>query len=95
VQSDVVRVTDFGDAKVLADRIRERTPVVLDLRSTDPDMVRRIIDFASGLTYALDGTMAKTADGVVLVLPPRVTLGQDEQRRLQGQGLYELPESVS
>ena len=33
-------------------------------------MVRRIIDFASGLTYALDGTMAKTADGVVLVLPP-------------------------
>ena len=95
VQSDVVRVTDFGDAKVLADRIRERTPVVLDLRSTDPDMVRRIIDFASGLTYALDGTMAKTTDGVVLVLPPRVTLGQEEQRRLEGQGLYELPESAS
>jgi cell division inhibitor SepF len=95
VQSDVVRVTDFGDAKVLADRIRERTPVVLDLRSTDPDMVRRIIDFASGLTYALDGTMAKTTDGVVLVLPPRVALGQEEQRRLEGQGLYELPESAS
>ena len=36
VQSDVVRVTDFGDAKVLADRIRERTPVVLDLRSHRP-----------------------------------------------------------
>jgi cell division inhibitor SepF len=93
VHTEVVTVTDFGDAKVLADRIRERTPVMLDLRSTEPDMVRRIVDFASGLTYALDGTMSKTADGVVLVMPPRLSLGRDELRRLSSMGLYDMPDA--
>ena len=46
----------------------EDAAVVLDLRSsTEPAMVRRIVDFASGLTYALDGKMAKTSQGVILV----------------------------
>lgn len=91
-EADVVVAQTFNDAQLLADRIRDRTPVVLDLRETDPDMVRRIIDFASGLTYALDGTMRKVAQGVILVLPPRVMLSRDESRRLADLGLYEAPE---
>lgn len=87
-QCDIVEATGFSDAKVLADRIRERIPVVLNLRTTDPDMVRRLIDFASGLTYALDGTMRKISEGVIMVLPPRVSLGREEQRRLADLGLY-------
>lgn len=86
-QCDVIRVEEFNDAKVLADRIRDRVPVVLDLRETDPTMVRRLVDFASGLIYALDGTMSKTAEGVILVLPPRVTVSMDERRRLGMLGL--------
>ncbi len=88
VRAEIVDASGFSDAKVLADRIRERIPVVLNLRSTDPDMVRRLIDFASGLTYALDGTMRKIAEGVILVLPPRTVLGRDERRRLADLGLY-------
>jgi cell division inhibitor SepF len=87
-----VNALDFGDAKLLADRIRERTPVVLNLRETDPEMVRRLVDFASGLTYALDGTMSKISEGVILVLPPRMSLGREEKRRLQELGLYGLPD---
>jgi cell division inhibitor SepF len=90
VQSDILVVEEFGDARMLADRIRERTPVVLDMRHTDPDMVRRVVDFASGLIYALDGSMRKVGDGLVAVLPPRVTLSRDEKRRLSGLGAYEL-----
>ncbi len=78
----------FSDAKLLADRIRARVPVVLNLRDTDPDMVRRLVDFASGLTYALDGTMRKISEGVIMVLPPRVSLGREEKRRLADLGLY-------
>lgn len=89
---DVVVATQFNDAQLLADRIRDRTPVVLDLRETEPDMVRRLVDFASGLTYALEGSMRKVAQGVILVLPPRVTLSREERRRLTDLGLYELPE---
>lgn len=89
--SDVVVARQFNDAQLVADRIRERVPVVLDLRETDPDMVRRLVDFASGLTYALEGSMRKVAQGVILVLPPRVVVGRDERQRLAELGLYELP----
>jgi cell division inhibitor SepF len=87
-QCDIVDATGFTDAKLLADRIRSRVPVVLNLRDTDPDMVRRLVDFASGLTYALDGTMRKISEGVIMVLPPRISLGREEKRRLADLGLY-------
>lgn len=87
-QCDIVEAAGFSDAKLLADRIRARVPVVLNLRATDPDMVRRLVDFASGLTYALDGTMRKISEGVIMVLPPRVSLGREEKRRLADLGLY-------
>jgi cell division inhibitor SepF len=90
VQSDILVVEEFADARMLADRVRDRTPVVLDMRSTDPEMVRRVVDFASGLIYALDGSMRKVGDGLVAVLPPRVTLSRDEKRRLAALGAYDL-----
>ncbi|REK19767.1 MAG: cell division protein SepF [Actinobacteria bacterium] len=90
IQSDVLLVEEFADARALADRIRDRTPVVLDMRGIDSSLVRRIVDFSSGLIYALDGSMRKVGDGLVLVLPPRVTLSRDERRRLASLGAYEL-----
>ncbi|CAN5850584.1 hypothetical protein BH23ACT5_BH23ACT5_17700 [soil metagenome] len=90
IQSDVLVVEEFGDAKILADRVRDKVPVVLDLRRADPDLVRRVIDFSSGLIYALDGTMRKVGEGLVLVLPPRVTLSRDEKHRLSDLGVYQV-----
>lgn len=90
IQSDVLVVEEFSDARVLADRVRDRVPVVLDMRSADADLVRRVVDFSSGLIYALDGSMRRVGDGLVLVLPPRVTLSRDEKRRLSTLGAYEL-----
>ncbi|HEX6947235.1 MAG TPA: cell division protein SepF [Acidimicrobiia bacterium] len=90
VQSDILVVEEFADARLLADRVRERVPVILDMRHIDPDTTRRVIDFASGLIYALDGSMRKVGDGLVAVLPSRVTLSRDEKRRLAGLGAYEL-----
>jgi cell division inhibitor SepF len=88
-ETEIIVANAFSDAQLLADLIRNRTPVVLDLRSTEPEMVRRLVDFASGLTYALDGTMRKISQGVILVTPPRVTVSRDERRRLAEYGLYE------
>lgn len=90
IQSDILLVEEFADARALADRIRDRTPVVLDMRNIDGDLVRRIVDFSSGLIYALDGSMRKVGEGLVLVVPPRVTLSRDEKRRLAALGAYEL-----
>jgi cell division inhibitor SepF len=60
------------------------------MRRADHDLVRRVVDFSSGLIYALDGSMRKVGDGLVVVLPPRVTLSRDEKRRLASLGAYEL-----
>jgi cell division inhibitor SepF len=62
---------------------------VLDLRDTESAMVRRLVDFSSGLTYALDGRMVKVAKGVILVTPHGATIDMDERRRLAALGLYD------
>lgn len=89
VETEVIVASTFSDAQLVADLLQDRVPVVLDLRSTEPEMVRRLVDFASGLTYALDGTMRKVAQGVILVSPAHVTVSRDERRRLAQMGLYE------
>lgn len=87
---EVVIAEEFADAQLLADHLRVRRPVVLDLRETEPDTVRRLVDFASGITYALEGTMQKVAQGVILIAPARTTLSESELQRLAGLGLYEF-----
>ncbi|MFP5331843.1 MAG: cell division protein SepF [Acidimicrobiia bacterium] len=90
-QADILVVDEFGDAKILADRIRDRVPVVLDFRRIDDDLARRVVDFSSGLIYALDGTMSRVGKGLVLVLPPSTRIDTEEKRRLAALGAYELP----
>lgn len=91
-ESHVIVARNFSDAQTLADAIRSGRSVVLDLRSTEPEMVRRIVDFTSGLTYALGGKMVKTSQGVILVTPTGVSLGEVEQDRLAGLGLFDTQE---
>ncbi len=86
--TEVIVARNFSDAQVLADGIRSGRALVLDLRSTEPEMVRRLVDFTSGLTYALDGKMAKISQGVILVSPVGVSVSSEELDRLATLGLY-------
>ncbi|MCH7668365.1 MAG: cell division protein SepF [Acidobacteria bacterium] len=88
IESELVVARSFDDAKALADHIRANRPVVMDLRGTEPEMVRRLVDFASGLTYSLSGNMAKIAQGVILVTPPNRSISVQERQRLADLGLY-------
>lgn len=88
-ETAIIEARTLSDAQTLADHIREGQPVVLDLRDTETAMVRRLVDFSSGLTYALDGRMVKIATGVILVTPEGTTVGAEERRRLASLGLYD------
>src|SRR5207248_6476363 len=70
VRVHLVIPKSFNDAQQVADRFKDSVPVILNLQSSDTDLSKRLIDFASGLTYALDGGMQRIADKVFL-LPPR------------------------
>lgn len=64
-----VRPRRFDQAQELADKFKEGQPVILNLESTDREVARRLIDFASGVCYSLDGSMEKVATGVYLLKP--------------------------
>lgn len=87
---EVIPARTFSDAQSLADHIRAGTAVALDLRNAETAMVRRLVDFSSGLTYGLGGKMIKIAQGVILVTPANVVIGADDQEHLADLGLYSM-----
>src|SRR5688572_24290538 len=62
VQVHLVTPNNFNDAQEIADRFKQGVPVILNLQTSDAELSKRLIDFGSGLTYALDGGMQKIAD---------------------------------
>lgn len=83
----VVAPTSFNDAQMVADRLKAEQPVIMNLQDVDRDLRRRLIDFASGLSYGLAARMDRIADGVYLLSPANVEVSDDERRRLQERGL--------
>jgi cell division inhibitor SepF len=76
----------FNDAQQIADRFKEGVPVILNLQGSDQELAKRLIDFASGLTYALDGGMQRVADKVFLLTPRNVEVSAEERARMLERG---------
>jgi cell division inhibitor SepF len=89
VRPRVVAPARFADAQEIGDLIKQSSPVIVNLQVSDRDLSRRMIDFCSGLTYALGGTMEKVADQVFLLTPSNVEVSPEERQRLQERGLFE------
>ncbi|HEY7440004.1 MAG TPA: cell division protein SepF [Acidimicrobiia bacterium] len=84
----VVEPHSFNDAQEVGDRLKADQPVIINLQGLGRDLQRRMIDFSSGLTYAVGGTMSRVADQVFLLTPSNVEVSQEEKERLQARGLY-------
>ena len=69
MEPHTVRPRRFDQAQEVADAFKNGMPVIMNLEGTERDVARRLIDFASGICYALDGTMEKVATGVYLLKP--------------------------
>jgi cell division inhibitor SepF len=88
VQVHLVIPKNFNDAQQVADRFKAAVPVILNLQTTDTELSKRLIDFASGLTYALDGGMQKIAEKVFLLTPRNVDVSAEERARLIEKGFF-------
>jgi cell division inhibitor SepF len=86
VKVHLVLPRSFNDAQQIADRFKDGIPVILNLQSTDQELSKRLIDFASGLTYALSGGMQRVADKVFLLTPRNVEVSAEERARLLERG---------
>ncbi|QDR80703.1 cell division protein SepF [Sporomusa termitida] len=68
----VVEPFSFDDAQHVSDYLKSRKPVVVNLENTDPDIAKRMIDFISGTTYALNGQIQKVGNHIFLCAPNNV-----------------------
>ena len=76
----------FNDAQQIADRFKAQVPVIINLQGADTELSKRLIDFSSGLTYALSGGMQRVADKVFLLTPRNVEVSAEERARLLERG---------
>jgi cell division inhibitor SepF len=88
LQVHLVVPKNFNDAQQIADQFKDSIPVILNLQGTDTDLSKRLIDFSSGLTYALDGGMQRIADKVFLLTPRNVEVSAEERARLIEKGFF-------
>ena len=88
VRVHLVVPKSFNDAQQVADKFKDSVPVILNLQSTETDLSKRLIDFASGLTYALDGGMQRIADKVFMLTPRNVEISAEERARLIEKGFF-------
>ena len=88
VRVHLVIPKSFNDAQDVADKFKDAIPVIINLQGSESDLSKRLIDFASGLTYALDGGMQRIADKVFLLTPRNVELSSEERARLIEKGFF-------
>jgi cell division inhibitor SepF len=79
----------FDEAQEVADHFKQGQPVIVNLQDVDRDLLRRIVDFASGLCYGLDGTMEKVAGGVYLLTPLNASVSAEDRQALADRGLLD------
>jgi cell division inhibitor SepF len=77
----------FADAQEIANLLMADQPVIVNMQSAERDLQRRMIDFCSGVTYALSGGMERVADEVFLLTPSNVKVTDEERQRLADSGL--------
>lgn len=70
----VVKPKCFSNSTAVADELKKRRPVVIDVGALDPDEARRVVDFIAGTVYGVDGNMQKVSGGIFIATPSQVDI---------------------
>lgn len=81
-QVHIVRPESYGDAQQIGDRMRNGLPVIVNLEEAESELARRIVAFASGLVYGLDGNLQKLSRRIYLITPAEMEVSSEDKRRL-------------
>ena len=88
LQVVLVKPERFDNVSEIAEHLREKRAVVLNLESTNKDVARRLVDFLSGCAYALDGKIKKVAISTYIITPYNVDIMGDLVEELENNGMY-------
>ena len=81
-----VKPTSFDDAQTVANCLRDKIPVIINFENTNTEDAKRIIDFISGTTYAINGEIKKVSQNVFVCAPSNVTVTYTEEDKKAGSG---------
>jgi len=84
----VMEPTSFEEAQNIADQLKSRRPVIVNLENAEKMLAKRIVDFISGTTYALNGNMQKVGNGIFLFVPTNVDISGEMRDELKDKGLF-------
>lgn len=87
VKMQISEPRTFSEAQNIADKFKQGVPVIMNLTMSEPELAKRLLDFASGLTYGLNGGLQKVSDKVFMLTPANVDVS-DAQRAIRGSGLF-------
>ena len=84
----LIKPERFETAAEIADHLRSKRAVLVNLETTPKEVTRRLVDFLSGVTYAIDGGIKKVATNTYIIMPPNVNLVGDQMEELETSGIY-------
>ncbi|MHB1652139.1 MAG: cell division protein SepF [Desulfitobacteriaceae bacterium] len=84
----VMEPSSFEESQSIADQLKNRRPVIVNLENTDRNLAKRIVDFISGTTYALNGNMQKVGNGIFLFVPSNVDISGEAREELRDKGIF-------
>ena len=84
----VTNPTTFNDVEEVGERFRNGIPVIMNLAGASESVAKRLLDFASGLIYGLDGRIERVGDRVFLLTPVGTDVSTEERRRLSERGFF-------
>lgn len=84
----VLEPTSFEESQNIADQLKNRRPVIVNLENTDRNLAKRIVDFVSGATYALGGNMQKVGQGIFLFVPNNVDISGEMRDDVKEKGFF-------
>ena len=87
LQVVLVKPTDFDDAAAIADDLKQSHTVVLNLEATNRDTARRLLDFLSGVAYAISGKIQRIANNTFIIVPFNVGISGDIMDELENSGI--------
>ena len=88
VKVHMIEPKGFGDAEQIGQKFKADIPVIINLQQADGELSKRLIDFASGLTFALEGGIQRVADKVFLLTPHNVDVSAEDKRWLREKGFF-------
>ncbi|MCG8402492.1 MAG: cell division protein SepF [Firmicutes bacterium] len=84
----VVEPTVFDNVQSIADNLKNRRPVIINLEKAEPDLAKRVVDFVMGATYALNGSIQKIGKGIFLSVPSNVDIDSELGEQFSEKGIF-------